>query len=120
MMMFIGVTLALPGNVSSDPLALIVRTGIIDEAGLALIFGLTGAMRCVALYANGNAPIFGPRARAIGSSIAVIIWSQLTFASMLAGIAAGRTTLAAAIYGTLTVGELVSCYRASFDAGRGN
>lgn len=118
MMMMIGFTLALPGEVASDPLNIIVRAGIIGEDGLSFVFCAIAFVRIMALWANGRIPVHGPRARAICSAVAAFIWSQMTLASVWAGTVAGHTTLAAAIYGSLTVGELLSCYRATYDAGR--
>lgn len=118
MMILIGFTLALPGEVASDPLNIIVHSGAVGEDGLAFFFGAVGLVRAMALWANGRIPVHGPRARAICSSLGVIIWSQMTAASIWAGMVGGRTTLAAAIYGSLTVGEFLSIYRATYDAGR--
>lgn len=118
MMLMIGLTLALPGDVASDPLNILVRSGAVSEDGLAVFFCMIALVRIVALWANGRIPVHGPRARAICSALAAIVWSQMTLASIWSGTVAGHTTLAFAIYGSLTVGELLSCYRATYDAGR--
>lgn len=119
MMVLIGFTIALPGPVASDPLGLIIKYGLVGEDGLAFAFGMIGAARLCALWASSVFQTYGPRVRAIGSAFGSIVWLEMTIASIFAGISDGRTTLAASIYGTLTVGELISCYRATYDAGRG-
>jgi hypothetical protein len=119
MMVLIGFTIALPGDVASDPLNLIIKFGWVGEDGLAFFFGVVGAARLCALWASSIYHIYGPRIRAVGSALGSAIWLEMTFASVWSGVLTNKTTLAAAIYGSLTVGELISCYRATYDAGRG-
>lgn len=118
MMLMIGFTLAMPGEVASDPLNVLVKSGVASEEILAFFFCAIAMVRIMALWANGRIPTHGPRARAICSAVAALIWSQMALASVWVGTVAGQTTLAAAIYGSLTIGELLSCYRATYDAGR--
>jgi hypothetical protein len=119
MMVLMGFTIALPGSVVSDPLNLLISQGWVGEDGLAFFFGIIGVSRLCALWASSHFMSYGPRVRAIGSALGSAIWLEMTFASVWSGMLANKTTLAAAIYGSLTIGELVSCYRATYDAGRG-
>ena len=118
MMVLIGFTIALPGEVISDPLNLIIGYHIMGEEGLAFLFGVVGMGRMCALYVSSQYSNFGPRIRAIGSMLGSMIWMEMTIASIWSGAMSGKVTLAAAIYGSLTIGEVVSCYRATYDAGR--
>lgn len=119
MMVLIGFTIALPGAVASDPLNLLTSFNIMGEDALAFFFGFVGMARLAALWASAQFLTYGPRVRAIGSVLGSAIWLEMTLASIWSGVLANRTTLAAAIYGSLTVGEIISCYRATYDAGRG-
>lgn len=119
MMVMMGFTIALPGEVTSDPLSILSKNGFIGEDGLAFFFGMVGIARLCALWASSQFHTYGPRVRAVGSALGSAIWLEMTLASLYSGYLSNKTTLAAAIYGSLTIGELVSCYRATYDAGRG-
>lgn len=118
MMVLIGFTIAMPGEVQSDPLQLIAAFGWLGEDGLAFFFGMVGLARLAALWTSEKHQTYGPRVRAIGSALGSAIWVEMTIASIWSGHQSGHATVAAAVYGSLTIGEFVSCYRATYDAGR--
>jgi hypothetical protein len=119
MMLGIAGTLAMPGNsLEKGPLHVLEQAGL-TEGVLILAFGGIGCLRIVALVYNGRLPI--PRARALGSMAAALIWAQLGSILAYGSIQSGVPSLALPIYGFLTLGELFSCYRTGYDAGqRGN
>lgn len=76
----------------------------------ALLF-IVGAMRAMALIANGRAPLYGPRMRTAGCIAGTLIWVAMMVSLMRSGL----VPLSAAVYFFLAIGETVSCYRAATD-----
>jgi len=84
---------------------------------LAVTFALGGCLRLAALYANGHWPLYGPRCRALGALVGAILWAQMGLALLMWTTSTGQPSVSIALYAGLTVGEMVSCYRAAADAG---
>jgi hypothetical protein len=117
MMLGIAFTLALPQDtLAQGPLHILVVYGVTDNL-LTLFFGLTGLFRCVALYLNGKMPVWGPRIRAIGAMGAALIWAQLAVILLVSTKELGYTSIGVPVYSFLVLGEFISIYRATFDAG---
>jgi hypothetical protein len=90
---------------------------IITPASLALFFGAFGLLRVAALIANGGWPEHGPRMRAMGAGAAALMWAQMCIALILITPHLNGTPSAGiSVYFALTIGELVSAYRAISDA----
>src|SRR5215204_4395582 len=118
MMICISVTLAIPGDtLERSALAPLLQAGMTEEA-LASAFGIIGAVRGVALFANGALRPSGARMRAVGAAVGSVIWMQLAVILAIDSIATGRMSFVLPILFCLTGGEFISCYRAIFDAGR--
>src|ERR1035441_1328400 len=90
---------------------------VISPAELALFFGTFGLLRIAALIANGSWPEHGPRMRAMGAGAAALMWGQMCIALvMLTSQRDGVPSPGIALYFFLTIGELVSAYKAISDA----
>jgi hypothetical protein len=90
---------------------------IVDSGHLGLFFLFFGAMRMMALMANGNWPKYGPRLRAIGAGAAAMLWGQLCISLVLLfPFNSGVPSPGIPVYLALTMGELISAYRALSDA----
>lgn len=109
------VVLAQPGNTfQSGPLQEFLRFGL-SEAQFAAAFGAVGALRIGALYINGRWPRT-PIVRMIGSTFGVLLWGQAALALIQAWSTTGVASTGIAVYVALAGGELLSIYRAAFDA----
>ncbi len=94
---------------------------VISPTGLALFFGAFGLLRIAALIANGSWPEHGPRIRAMGAGAAALMWGQMCVALFLITPDQGGIPSAGIpVYLSLTVGELISAYRAISDARPGD
>lgn len=118
MMVLIALTLALPGDtLERGALAPLARSGF-TEGNMAAFFGAVGALRGLALYANGDLQPAGATVRALGALAGALVWGQMTLALMLDALRAASPSLMIPVFGTLTMFDLLSCYRARVDAGR--
>lgn len=116
-MLMIALTLALPGDtLERGALKMLADAGA-DEMWLAVAFATIGTLRCFALFANGKLPIYGPMARYIGSMAGALAWVSIMLPLALDSLITGKPSLVAPIFGMLTLGELISCYRAVRDSG---
>ena len=108
--------LALPGDSFAGPsFAAFHRLGM-AETFWACSFGVTGGLRLAALYINGRSPRT-PYARMLGAFVGFLGWGQVGFLVYQGTMGAlGVVSPDAAVYGVLSVVELRSLYRASFDA----
>lgn len=89
---------------------------IVSAEHMAVFFGVFGLLRAAALIANGSWPIHGPRLRAIGASSGALMWMQMTIALVqFASFNEGVPSPALPVYFALTIGEIVSAYRAMTD-----
>jgi hypothetical protein len=90
---------------------------IIDSDHLGLFFLIFGAIRMMALVANGGWPKYGPWMRATGAGVAAMLWGQLCVSLMLLfPFNNGIPSPGIPVYFALTIGELISAYRAIYDA----
>ncbi|WP_246736426.1 hypothetical protein [Enterovirga aerilata] len=121
MMVLISITLALPG----DTLERAALRGLSDvgftESNMAAIFGAIGALRGFALWANGNInhgriTPQGAMIRAWCCVVGAVIWGQMTLALFRDAFYANAPSLGIPLFGTLTMFELLSAYRARHDA----
>lgn len=96
--------------------AILSQLGVPDSAFI-LFFLIFGAGRCVALFLNGLLYSSGPLLRGIGAAAGALIWGQLGIALFLSLVATHTLNIGIAMYFFMTVGEVISCYRAAGDAG---
>ena len=110
------IILALPGDSLAAPqFAAFHRLGLTETFWTAL-FGFVGAGRLVALYINGKSPRT-PYARMLGALFGFLSWGQVAIQVGQGGYNAyGAASTGIAPYGLLAVAELISIYRASYDA----
>jgi hypothetical protein len=117
-MLMICLTLALPGEtLERSALIPLVAAGITEE-GLAGFFGVCGTLRAIALFANGRLRPSGARMRALGSVAGALVWTELAVVLFLDSLVTGRPSFVLPILLGLVGGELISCYRSVFDAGK--
>ncbi len=94
---------------------------VISPLNIGMFFTVFGLLRITALIANGSWPDHGPRLRAMGAGAAALMWGQMCVALvMLIPQNNGIPSPGIALYFFLTIGELVSSYRAVSDARPGN
>ena len=104
-----------PSSIESGSFRLLLI--IISPTGLSLFFGAFGLLRIAALIANGSWPEHGPRMRAMGAGAASLMWGQMCIALFLITPNQGGVPSAGIpVYFALTIGELLSAYRAISDA----
>src|SRR5258708_38911234 len=116
MMMGIAVTIAVsPQAVDDGGFHLMKNLGLTPTI-LAVLFFVASISRAIGLYANGRWPIYGPWCRALGAAVGVIIWAQMFLSLIKWSGQSGYVFLDVSVYLFLTIGELVSCYRAASDA----
>jgi hypothetical protein len=89
---------------------------LISAGNMGIFFLVFGAMRVAALIANGSWPEHGPRLRAMGAGAASLMWGQMCAALFVIIHVKGIPSPGIPVYFALTVGELVSAYRAISDA----
>lgn len=117
-MIFISMTLALPGEtLERSALSPLLFHGVTEE-GLASFFGICGTLRGVALFANGRLRPSGARMRAFGAIAGALVWVQLAVVLFFDSLISGKPSFLLPIFIGLVGGEMVSCYRAVFDAGK--
>jgi hypothetical protein len=83
--------------------------------GLGLFFSVVGCVRLTALIINGRSPTWGPRLRAVGAVGGVFIWSWMAVALAYLANDTGVPSIGIFNWVGLTLGEIVSCARASSD-----
>lgn len=114
-MLLLSFTFALPGDtLGRGDYRIIAWMG---EEFFAFLFGTVGAMRCVALYANGRLPVYGPLMRYIGSFVGALCWLNLGLPLAVGSLVSGNVSLVVPVFGMLTLGEFLSVYRAVKDGG---
>ena len=119
MMVLIALTLALPGDtMERGALAPLARAGF-TEGNVAGFLGVVGALRGLALYANGNLNPQGAVVRAVGALAGALVWGQMTLALLVDAFSAAAPSLMIPVFGTLTMFDLLSCYRAQIDSAAG-
>ena len=121
MMVLISVTLALPGDtLDRGALRGLADVGF-NEGTMAAIFGVIGTARGFALWANGNLnhgkiTPQGAMIRAGCCVVGAVVWGQMTLAMFRDAFFANAASLMIPVFGTLTMFELLSAYRARHDA----
>ena len=121
MMMLISATLAMPGDtMERGALRPLLDSGF-TEGNLSFFFGTFGALRALALAANGYinngyAKPSGAVLRAIGAGAGAFIWSQMTLVLAVDAFHADSVSLFIPVTGTLLIFEVISCRRAKNDA----
>lgn len=116
-LILVALTLALPGDsLDRGALRLLVDVGASEEA-MATIFAVIGTMRAVALFANGKLPFYGPLMRYFGSVIGALVWFVLMSPLAYDSLLSGKVSIYVPLLGMLTLGELISVYRAVRDGG---
>lgn len=84
-------------------------------ATCSAVFAVAGAARAAALFHNGSWPWGGPLLRAAGAAIGGLAWVQIAYGVLVAALGHDQAPADAVTYGVLTLGEIVSCYRACAD-----
>lgn len=105
-----------PGTIQASAFRYIGR--VVQPENLAVFFFFIGLCRIIALFANGQWPVIGPRIRAFAAVGAAIIWGQMLAALIVLAPHAGIPSPGIPVYFAITVGELISAYRAATDVGR--
>jgi hypothetical protein len=94
---------------------------IIDPLNVGMFFMAFGLLRIAALIANGSWPEHGPRMRAMGAGAAAMMWGQMGIALiLLTSQRDGVPSPGISLYFFMTIGELLSAYRAMSDARPGD
>ena len=115
MMIGISITVAInPKTVEFGGFYLLADIGLTAPA-LGTLFMAGGCIRVAALFANGSWPVYGPRFRAGCSLFGAVIWMQMLVALTAWSTRSGYLSIGVPVYFFLTVGELISCYRAATD-----
>ncbi len=116
MMLLIAFTLSLPGDTLSRGALNMLQTQLdIDEPIVAVILAAVGTLRCGALYANGNLPVYGPKARTLGSAVGALSWAVLMSTMIFDSLLSKSASIMVPVFGSLIIGEVVSAYRATRD-----
>lgn len=103
-----------PSTIGTSSLRIILV--IASPENMAFFFAVFGVLRIAALVANGSWPTHGPRLRAMGAGSAALMWGQMCVALiLLTPHNQGIPSPEIPIYFALTIGELVSAYRAMTD-----
>jgi hypothetical protein len=113
-MLGLGIQIAIwPNAIGASSFRLILS--VVTAHNMALVFILFGLLRIVALFANGSWPVHGPRLRAMGAGTAALMWGQMFVALLLVAPLNGTPSPGIPVYFALTLGELISAYRAMSD-----
>lgn len=114
-MFLMAVTLALPGDsLDRGALRQLAEAGFSEE-GMAVILAAIGVARCVALFANGNLPFYGPILRWVGSAVGAFVWAYLMAVLAFDSLVTGNPSFIMPLFGVIAAGEVVSCKRAVRD-----
>lgn len=91
----------------------LTNTGM-SPTDVGLLFVLVGGARCVALNRNGKWKN-GPRVRACGAAVSMLIWGQLLYGIVHYFVTTGEIYLSLGIWDTLFVFEYLNFKRALLD-----
>lgn len=90
---------------------------VVGSGSLTLLYITVGCFRIVALYLNGNWPLWGARVRALTAIGSAIVWLQMGMSLFLMQLAiGGPPSPSVPLYLALVCAELYSTYRAAADA----
>lgn len=85
----------------------------VDPSNVRNALLLGGSLRLAALIANGHWPVYGPLCRAMGALLTAVVWALITTSLWILHQETGRVpSPGISVYLMLTVGELLSFYRA--------
>jgi hypothetical protein len=116
-LLLVAAVLALPGDsLDRGVLRLLSYSGVSEEA-MAFTFAVIGTMRCVALFANGKLPLYGPLMRYAGSFVGALVWAMMMTPLVFDGLVSRSWSIFVPLLLMLTIGELISVYRAVRDGG---
>lgn len=108
--------LAAPGDSLAGPTFSAFHRYGLTETFWACAFGAMGGMRLAALYINGRSPRT-PYARMLCAFFGFLAWGQVAVLVLEGALSTlGVVSPGVAIYGVLSLVELRSLYRASYDA----
>lgn len=115
-MLFLALECAIwPGTIGASAFRYMLH--VIGPTNISLFFFAAGTLRIAALVANGSWPVYGPLMRAAGAGMAALIWFQMDIALfLLAPHNNGIPSPGIPVYFAITIGEIVSAYRAMTDA----
>lgn len=116
-LLMVAFTLALPGDsLDRGVLRLLIQSGF-SEPAMTVLFAIIGTMRAVALFANGKLPFYGPLMRYFGSFVGALVWAMMMSPLAYDSLLSGNPSIFVPLLGMLTLGELISVYRAVRDGG---
>lgn len=101
-----------PESLTQSLFKQVVSVGIGPYA-MATILGMTGLARLISLYLNGRW-VPSPKVRFACCLIGALVWLHMGVALIAARVE--YVSLSVYVFAALTAGEVLSCYRASYDA----
>lgn len=107
-----------PATISASAFRFILE--IVTTQFLGFFFMVAGALRIAALVANGSWPVYGPYLRSFTAGAAALVWVQMAAALFSLPTFAAAPSPGIPVYFALTIGELISCYRALSDGRAGS
>lgn len=107
-----------PHAVAAGGFYLLQNLGL-TPAVLQVFFAIVGFLRVAGLYANGHWPVYGPWCRAGCALFGALIWGEMLLSLIKWSSQSDYVSLGVPVYALLTVGELISCYRAANDGRSG-
>lgn len=111
-----GIALAMPGDTLAGPNFIAFRRFGISEDTWAAVFLVIGVARMITLFLNGRWPT-GPYVRMAGSLFGALSWAQVSLLLFLGTyLPTGIMQTGPLIYALLAGSDLLSIFRASFDA----
>lgn len=110
-----GITLAAPGETLAGPAFEAFHRFGVTEMFWAYAFTLGGVVRLAALYINGRRPR-SPHVRMGCSLFSAITWGQVAFLLLEPAMRTGVMATGPAVYGLIAVFDVISIYRAAYDA----
>ncbi|HEY5797651.1 MAG TPA: hypothetical protein VIU82_21825 [Bosea sp. (in: a-proteobacteria)] len=114
-MVLMALTLALPGDSLDRGAIRQLSDAGMSEESMAFVLASIGMARCVALFANGNLPFYGPILRYIGSVVGATFWAYIMTVLAVDGFVVGKASIVMPLVGSLTIGEILSVKRAVKD-----
>jgi hypothetical protein len=104
-----------PGTIGASAFRFILS--VVSAQNMGIFFFAFGVVRIAALVANGSWPVHGPKMRALGAGFAALMWGQMCIALLLlAPLNNGIPSPGIPVYFALTIGEVISAYRAISNA----
>ena len=90
-------------------------TQVMSSDFVGIVMFAAGWFRCLALIANGNSYVIGPRVRAIGAIIGAVMWVQFGTALVKLSVEQHFPSPGIPFWYMFTVAELRIAYRAVLD-----